>query len=74
MNEIGPAQWRLERPGRMVLPDTGYAITWDGLGSFIVTWNDNKIGAAGALEGAQDHAMWHMKSMLKMGLRPEQAD
>ena len=72
--EVGPAQWCLECPGKMVLPDTEYAITWDGKGFFRVCWNGSLIGLCAGLEAAQDKAMEHMKNWLKMGLQPDKAD
>lgn len=65
--------WQIEAPGHLGLIGTLYAITWDGIGSFTVLWNGQSIGAAGNLSGAKDHAAWHAKELMDMGLDPTDA-
>lgn len=66
--------WRIEAPGRLALSGTLYAITWDGIASFLVSWNGKTIGAAGDIVGAKSHAAWHASQLMLMGLDPTDAD
>ena len=62
--------WVLTAPGEMTLTNTNYVISWDGRGNFFVFWNGEKIGSSGTSAGAKDHAAWHLRELLAMGLEP----
>jgi hypothetical protein len=62
--------WTLTAPGILSLAATGITITWDGVGSFMVRWNGNLLGAAGNMNGAKEYAMQHLRKLLDMGIEP----
>ena len=70
MTQSDQPTWHIISPGRLELPGTLYAITWDGHVSPVVWWNGKTIGAAGNLDGAKEYAMWHAGQLLAIGLDP----
>lgn len=70
MNEIPEPIWITTAPGRMELPPTKYAITWDGGTTINVLWDGKHIASPGNIDSAKDHVQWHMKRLLTFGFDP----